>query len=290
VAGGLYRTGARDGLVQHGQPALFAVIGDALPANRRAMGFTVQAILRRLPIVVAPALGGLLIAQHGIVSGIRIGLLTSFGLALTTLFVVARVNVGQVATSRTHDVFGVWQDMARPLKRLLLSDIFIRVCEGMVDVLLVLYAMDVVGVSAGRFGMLIAVQMLTSILVYLPAARRADQLGRKPLVVATFLAFTAFPLAVLGARSFGTLVLAYVVGGLREIGEPARKALIVDLAVPHARARTVGLYYLLRSLAITPAAFAGSLLWRWTPAAPFVTAAAFGALGTLFFVVTAREA
>jgi hypothetical protein len=46
--------------------------------------------------------------------------------------------------------------------------------------------------------------------------------------------------------------MAFIIGGLREIGEPARKAMIVDLAEPEVRARTVGLYYLMRSLAITP--------------------------------------
>ena len=30
-------------------PTLFAVIGDALPRERRALGFTVQSILRRIP-------------------------------------------------------------------------------------------------------------------------------------------------------------------------------------------------------------------------------------------------
>jgi MFS family permease len=179
--------------------------------------------------------------------------------------------------------------MAPPLKRLLVSDIFIRTCEGMVDVLIVLFAMNVVGLSAAEFGLLVAVQMTTSIVVYIPAARHADRLGRKPLVAATFLAFAAFPLAVLAARSFALLVLAFIVGGLREIGEPARKALIVDLAVPHARGRTVGLYYLVRSLAITPAAFVGALLWRWTPSAPFFVAAGFGVVGLLIFMLTVRE-
>jgi hypothetical protein len=35
-------------------PTVFAVIGDALPPDRRAMGFSVQSILRRIPIVIAP--------------------------------------------------------------------------------------------------------------------------------------------------------------------------------------------------------------------------------------------
>src|SRR5688572_7731129 len=32
-------------------PAIFAVIGDSLPRERRAMGFTLQSILKRVPIV-----------------------------------------------------------------------------------------------------------------------------------------------------------------------------------------------------------------------------------------------
>src|SRR5215475_8264796 len=39
-------------------PTLFAVVGDALPRERRALGFTVQSILRRIPIAFAPAAGG----------------------------------------------------------------------------------------------------------------------------------------------------------------------------------------------------------------------------------------
>src|SRR5918996_6117479 len=35
-------------------PAIFAVIGDSLPRERRAMGFTLQSILKRVPIVIAP--------------------------------------------------------------------------------------------------------------------------------------------------------------------------------------------------------------------------------------------
>ena len=82
------------------------------------------------------------------------------------------------------------------------------------------------------------------------------------------------------------LVAAFVVGGLRETGEPARKATIVDLADPACRGRTTGLYYLVRSLAITPAALAGGALWSVTPALPFVIASAFGFLGALVFALS----
>jgi len=108
-------------------------------------------------------------------------------------------------------------------------------------------------------------------------------------VVATFCAFALFPLAIVSARGFGGLVIAFIIGGLREIGEPARKAMIVDFAKPQLRARSVGLYYLLRSLAITPAAAIGGLLWRVAPQTPFIIAGVFGVAGTFLFTITVRE-
>jgi MFS family permease len=131
--------------------------------------------------------------------------------------------------------------------------------------------------------------MTTAILSYFPAARLADRTGRKPFVIATFVAFSLFPLAVEVSQSFRALVLAFVVGGLRELGEPARKALIVGLAQPHLRARSIGLYYLIRSIAIAPAAFVGGLLWRISPSVPFRVAAAIGLVGTLVFIATVDE-
>src|SRR5438876_5020109 len=62
-------------------PAIFAVIGDALPQQRRAMGFTLQSILKRVPIVVAPIIGGALIASLGILRGVHTGLVITLALA-----------------------------------------------------------------------------------------------------------------------------------------------------------------------------------------------------------------
>jgi len=270
-------------------PTLFAVIGDALPKERRAMGFTVQSILRRIPIAVAPTVGGIIIAANGIVEGVRLGLIFTLALAVITLATVRRVDIAIVPDETPTNVLAVWSSLPTPLRRLLASDILIRTCEGLVDVFLVLYAINVIGVSAPSYGVLIAVQAVTSIVSYLPAARMADRVGRKPFVIATFVAFAAFPIAVVLATDFPTLVLAFVVGGLREIGEPARKAMIVDLVRPSLRARSVGLYYLIRSVSIAPAAFIGGVLWSMTPVLPFWTAGAIGAAGVIVFAAMVDE-
>jgi MFS family permease len=267
-------------------PTLFAVIGDALPSGRRTLGFSVQSILRRVPIAVAPLVGGLLIARFGVREGVRLALVASLGLALVTLALISRLRVA-LPGAEPADLAGIWRALPGSLRRLLLSDILVRTCEGLVDVFLVLYVLDIVGIRAPEYGLLIGVQMATAILGYLPGAKLAERIGRKPLVTATFVAFALFPIAVVAADSFPALVAAFIVGGLREIGEPARKALIVDLAQPRFRARTVGMYYLVRSVSIAPAATLGGLLWQSDPSLPFFLAGGFGLLGAATFAVTA---
>jgi MFS family permease len=270
-------------------PTLFAVVGDALPRQRRAVGFTVQSILRRIPIAIAPTFGGLAIAAHGVIGGIHLGLGLTLALAALTLVAIRRIDIPVVHDEVPTNVVAVWRSLPAPLRWLLVSDIGIRTCEGLVDVFLVLYVINVVGLSAAVYGVLVAVQATTAIVSYLPGARLADRAGRKPFVIATFVAFAAFPVAVVLAHDLPGLVLAFVVGGLREVGEPARKAMIVDLVRPSLRARSIGLYYLIRSVTIAPAAFVGGVLWSVTPGLPFWMAGAIGLVSVGVFTATVEE-
>ena len=270
-------------------PTLFAVIGDALPRERRALGFTVQSILRRIPIAVAPTLGGLAIAAYGVLGGVHLGLALTIALAAVTVAAVGRIDIPVIRDETRVNIAAVWRSLPAPLRWLLASDILVRTCEGLVDVFLILYAINVVGIGAPAYGVLIGVQATTAIVSYLPAARLADRVGRRPFVIATFVAFAAFPLAVVLAHDFTTLVGAFIVGGLREVGEPARKAMIVDLVRPSLRARSVGLYYLIRSLAVAPAAFIGGLRWKVAPALPFWLAGLVGVAGVVVFAATVEE-
>jgi MFS family permease len=228
-----------------------------------------------------------LIAEFGIVRGIHLGLCVTLFIVALTLVLVHRINI-EVKAAATN-IRGVWRSFHVAMKRLLISDVIIRMCEGMTGVLTILYVTNVHGLSAARYSTLIATQMTTSILVYVPAGKVADRVGRKPFVILTFVCFALFPLAVVAARSFALLIVAFVIGGLREIGEPARKAMIVDFAQEDMRARSVGLYYLIRGLSITPAAVIGGFLWKIAPEVPFMIAAVIGMLGTLIFALTVEE-
>jgi hypothetical protein len=86
------------------------------------------------------------------------------------------------------------------------------------------------------------------------------------------------------SRSFATLVLAFIVRGLKEFGEPTRKALILDLSPTERRAGMFGFYYLLRDSTVSIAALCGAWLWNISPAANLWTSFACGVAGTTWFI------
>jgi MFS family permease len=265
-----------------GLPATFSLVGEELAGSGRVVGFTLQSILKRVPIVLAPPLGGLLLERFGLVSGMRIGFGVSIVLSLGMLAFLARALRKREAAAE-FSLPNPGRIRLRPaLRQLLVADCLIRLCEGLPDVFLIVWAIEIVKVSPAQFGVLTSVLMATAIASYVPAASLAERTEKKPFVILTYVFFTAFPLAVLASRSFGALIVAFVIGGLREIGEPARKALIVDLAEPHARGRTVGTYYAIRGFAVAGAAAVGGALWTVGPALTFVAAAVLGVAGTLW--------
>jgi len=267
-------------------PAVFAVIGDNLPQTRRAIGFGVQSILRRVPMVLAPPVGGYLIARLGLAAGMKLGLAITIGLALAAIIIVLRCYAEVPPSARDASGFrDIWRHMDTHLKRLLLADCLARWAEGIPRVFVVLYVINVLRLDALQFGWLTSIQMAAAILVYIPIAKLSDRMNRKPFVILTFAFFAVFPLALVCARNLVWLALAFVIAGLREIGEPARKALIVDLADDTARARAIGTYYLIRGLVVFPASLAGGLLWRVNVVLPFYAAFVVGVAGLLAYAL-----
>ena len=272
-----------------GSPALFAMIGATLPSERRTLGFSWQSLLKRLPIVIAPALGGLLIAHEGMIRGVRTGLAIAILMAILTMILQQRFYI-QTPASPFHPVGGMtllFRSFSPVFKRLLISDILARLAEGLAEIFIVIYASNVIGLNPKQFGLLVGVQMATAIAGYLPAAALTTRIGRKPLVFFTFVCFALFPLMVAHARSFPQMLGAFVVGGLREFGEPARKAMIVNFADKQFRGRHVGLYYFIRNISVTPAAAVGGWLWHvLSPDTTFDAAFLCGVAGALFFLVS----
>jgi MFS family permease len=268
-------------------PATFAVVATSLKQQQYTMGIGVQSMVRRVPMMLGPVLGGWLITRYGWSQGMQFALLSCLGLGLLTLL-FQRLLIEPTDISSSQDLvlsnfMTVLKSFTPQLRELLVSDILIRFCERIPYAWVVIWSINQVGLNPQQYGYLVAFEMLTAMLCYIPVAHLADKYGRRPFVLVTFVFFTLFPVTLLWATSFGWLALAFVVRGLKEFGEPARKALIIAEARPELRARTYGAYYLIRDSIVTTGSFLGAWLWQMGPRANFIGAAVCGSLGTLWF-------
>src|SRR5205814_2317338 len=83
----------------------------------------------RVPIAVAPTLGGLVIAAYGVRDGVHLGLGVTVVLAAVALAALARIDIPVRADPVPTHILAVWRSLPPPLRWLLTSDIFIRTCE-----------------------------------------------------------------------------------------------------------------------------------------------------------------
>ena len=269
-------------------PATFSLIGATLDPNRHAMGVGMQSVIKRLPIMVAPILGGVLIDRFGIVTGVRIGLALSILLSAATIWVQRQLREDRAAAVPGTERWNFWRSLRAfdpPLRRLLLSDILVRFCERIPFAWVVIYAMDYVGVNAKEVGILTSVEVIVASACIIPASHFADKHGREPFVLATFGFFTLFPVALWLSGSFTLLVVAFAIRGLKEFGDTSRKALIIGSCAPERRGQMIGAYYLVRDLLVSTGAILGAWLWKLGPGANFIGAAIFGVCGTVVYLI-----
>lgn len=271
-------------------PATMRLVAQSLPKSKRAMGVSMHSLIRRIPMAVGPVIGGALIASMGIERGVRTAFAIALGLALVSLVLQQRMVSQEPVRYEPIHPWSLLRRFDPSLKRLLLSDILIRFCEQIPYAFVVLWVMDVAGKPAQQFGWLSAVEMATAALIYIPVAHFSDRTERKPFVVVTFVFFSLFPAVLYFSRGTGALAAAFVLRGLKEFGEPTRKALIVDLAAEGLEGRTVGTYYLLRDLVVSVAAFMGGVLWKIGPGWNLWAAFACGVMGTTYFALFGRGA
>jgi hypothetical protein len=293
-------------------PATLTVVGQTLDASRRTMAFSLQAIFRRVSRFAAYSLSAIMLwlggmragsGEAGFLWGFRADVLIGVVAVVLALAVQWRYMQSAVADKATviHRPWQMVRAFDPQLKRLLISDILARLAEGMPRELIILYTIATIGLPANEgaaihSSALLNIQVAVNIAMYLmvgPLASRAG-LAKKPFIGLTFIFFAAFPLAlaVFGPTlGLAGLCLAYAVGGMREIGEPARKAMITELVSPEVKTQAIGIYWGMRSTAVCLAPLAGGALWlagdairpHNGPYAMLIGASLMGWFGAVFF-------
>ncbi len=279
-------------------PATFTTVGSTVGLSGHGMAFALQSIQKRLPKIIGPVIAGYLLsaAQHwkgteeaGREAGMRVLVGAALVLGLVSLAIQWLWMPHRKAPPPGPPAWQILRRLHPTLQRLLLAEVATRWCDWLVREFVVLYLLTVHGVAPERVGLLFGLQNLVALLTYLPIGRLTGAVGLQPFIGLTFVFFALFPL-VLAWVPDNWLPLAFVVYGLREIGEPARKALITSLLPEEVRARGVGLYWGLRSFAICSASLVGAVLWwQYGPNVLLYFAFGLGAVGAGVFYFFCRR-
>ena len=280
-------------------PVTFTTVGATVTKASQGMAFALQSIQKRLPRIIGPPVAGLVLAmaaryhgdaQIGYVSGMRWLVTIAFLLAVVSLALQIVWMPHYPPPPRGPSLRVVVRGFHPTLRRLLVAEVFTRWCDWLVREFVVLYLLTVRGVDAVSVGLLFGLQNLVALATYLPIGRLTSVVGLQPFIGLTFIFFALFPLALALAPNHYGLIAAFVIWGLREVGEPARKALIVSLLPPPVRAQGVGLYWGIRGVAICSASLIGALIWfGFGPHALLYLACAFGCAGAVVFYLWVRD-
>ena len=277
-------------------PATFEVVGNEVAQDRRTIAFSVQSIQKRMPKVLGPLIGGLVM-----MIGYWLNLILAFGLVFITSLIQFRLLNKLKPTNDPAKIpfRQLLRDIPPDLRRLLTAEIILRWGDWFVRDFAVLYVVGVLLRSKAEAGILLAVTSLTALITYIPIGKLVDRAkSPRPFIGITFALFALFPLNLVllprylpgfGIPVMAALVIVFILNGLRELGEPARKALISSGFPKETRARSIGLYWGLRSFAFCPAPLISYFLWsKIGPESTFLIGGIIGVIGTLWFWTRVR--
>lgn len=156
-----------------------------------------------------------------------------------------------------------------------------------------LYSATILHFSASQIGLLSTIAGVVVLLLTVPGGRLTDRLGRKPVLVAG-LAITSLPSIVVAsglAQSFFAMAwLSVVMATGNAMGNPARQALIADVAPPGRQGLTMGIYGVAEDIGFLIGPLVGGLLWdRAGPPVAFASfALVYGVTMALVIILLRR--
>jgi MFS family permease len=265
------------------QPALFAMVQDSLPVERRGMGSSIIQLIHGTFNTPGPIIAGFLLLQFGLVPSMRI-----IYLLMTVLFLTAavwRLRLKETITNgdpirfsyfvssypkAVKESFNVWKVVPRTVWWLFVIRTFVMFGMSTTNVINALYARDVLGIPEEQWWLVFIPLLLTMIVASIPIGKMVDRVGRKtPLVLGLFTLGTATLIFVSGTLL--TLMISMALFGIAHmLLMSAATALSADLVHPANRGKVVGFRNFVGYIVMGLGMLVGNYLYvNSVPQAPF---------------------
>jgi MFS family permease len=235
------------------QPALFAMVQDSLPADRRGMGSSIIQLIHGAFNTPGPAIAGLLMITFGLEWSMRIIYVT-----MTILYVIAalwRLKLKETLTNgepirfryfissypkAVKECFNVWKNVPRSAFWLLVVQTLVMFGMSLTNVMNAIYATENLGIPKEQWWLTFIPLLLTMIVASIPIGKMVDKIGRKiPLILGLFVLGTATLTFVSG--NLLTVMISMALFGIGQLlVMAAAMALSTDLVNPENRGKVVG--------------------------------------------------
>ncbi len=229
-------------------PAATGMVADLAPENRRGQWIGVLSGGAAFGWIGGPVLGGLLYDRWGYEAAV----LVSIGMA-TLAFVAALVSVRETRphaaqpgtglhpadlTSASRPALSVSLAVLAPVLFIYFAVMF---AWAFIEPRFMFYAYDDLRWSSSMLGLVMSTYGVSMMLGELGLGRLSDSLGRKPVIVAGLVLFSAQFIGLAVSRNYVVIAVAFVIAGLgNALFDPALTSAVLDIAPSQHQARILG--------------------------------------------------
>jgi len=283
-------------------PAFTAIVAESLPSKRRGSGYGVYNTITRIPNIISPVIGGVLMDMYGLYKGVRMFLLMQIGISILTIviryFTIEETVVHTGIRPSMIPTAETFRDLPRPIYIMMIVSIIGSFSGRLVMDYTNLYALDILKITPTQLGFITSFAGLVQMALTLPSGMLSDKYGRKnnimvsrvvsPITQYFMATVTGFELYLL-VRAFNAVGLAFGGGGVRA-GGSAWNALIADIVPSKKRATVNGVIGTLTAVVAAPSSVIGGWLWEtFYPQLPFQLSAVVGLVAAAVFWIGVHE-
>ena len=235
------------------QPALWAMISDSLPPERRGMGFSLIMLINSVTTTPGPVIAGILLWMFGLISSMRIVYLIVTVLYLSAAFMRLRlketmtsgdpIRIQEFASSypkAIRESWGAWKVVPRSMFWLFVAQTITQFGVAGVQVIVALYARDVLLIPESIWWIVFVPLFLSMLVVSIPIGKLIDKAGRKvPLLLSAVLQVPTVLLFIYGDFT-RVLVSMSLLGVTILLGMSAGSAMQTDLVAQENRGKIIG--------------------------------------------------
>jgi len=284
------------------QPALFAMVQDSLPPERRGVGASLIQMIHGTFNTPGSVIGGILVVFLGLVAGMQAVYLTVMTLFLIAAFWRLRlketIENGEKIRFRyfishypqaVKESLKVWKVVPRTVFWLLLVQVITMFTVALTNVINAIYARDVLGLPQNEWFLVYIPMLLTVVAASYPIGKFIDKKGMKlPLAIGPCLLFISSLLYICGNLLSVTISMA-LLGLVHLMIMSSGMALSACLVEPQNRGKVRGGLNFVGYIFTGVGMLLGNLFYDFVPQLPFYLTMALTIPMAMIVVFQIRE-